>query len=102
MGLVIVRHKVKDFATWKKAFDAHASVRAAAGLSNSRLYHSVDDLSEIVILFDTDDIAKAKQFISSPDLKSAMTAAGVIDKPDVFVLTAAVDGPHLPHARRSG
>jgi hypothetical protein len=102
MGLVIVRHKVKDFPVWKKAFDAHASARGAAGLSNSRLYHSVDDPSEVVILFDTDDIAKAKQFISSADLKSVMTAAGVIDKPNAFVLTAAVDGPDLPHARRAG
>jgi hypothetical protein len=29
MGLVIVRHKVKDFATWKKAFEAHASPRGS-------------------------------------------------------------------------
>src|ERR1700692_1232881 len=101
MGLVIIRHKVKDFSIWKKAFDDHAPARGSAGLSNARLYHSVGDLSEVVILFDTDDIAKAKQFVSSADLKSAMTAAGVIDKPDVFVLTNAND-PDLPHARRSG
>ena len=101
MGLVIVRHKVKDFATWKKAFEAHASPRGVAGLSNARLFRSTDDPSEVVILFDTDDIAKAKQFVSSPELKVAMTAAGVIDKPDVFVLSDA-NGPDLPQARRSG
>jgi hypothetical protein len=101
MGLVIVRHKVKDFVSWKKAFDDHAQARGTAGLSNARLFRSVDDLSEIVILLDTDDIAKATQFISSPDLKSAMAEAGVIDNPDVFVLTDAND-PDLPRAWRSG
>ena len=91
MGLVIVRHKVKDFAAWKRSFDEHASARGAAGLSNARLLRSVDDPSEVVLLLDTDDIAKAKQFIASPDLKAAMTAAGVVDKPDVWVLNAAGD-----------
>jgi hypothetical protein len=101
MALVIVRHKVRDFAAWKNAFDAHASARGTAGLSNTRLYKSVDDPNEGVILFDTDDIAMAQQFIGSPELKSAMTAAGVIDNPDVLVLNAASE-PDLPHARRSG
>jgi hypothetical protein len=102
MGLIIVRHKVKGFASWKKAFDGHAaSARGTAGLSNTQLFRSVDDPSVVVLLFDTEDIAKAKQFISSPELKAAMTAAGVIDKPDVFVLSDAND-PDLPHARRSG
>jgi|JRHI01.1.fsa_nt_gi hypothetical protein len=101
MGLVIVRHKVKDFAAWKRAFEDHASARGTAGLSNARLFRSADDPSEVVILFDTDDIAKAKQFVSSPELKSAMTAAGVIDRPDMFVLSD-VNDLDLPHARRSG
>jgi len=57
--------------------------------------------SDIVVLLDTNDISKAKQFIASPELKSAMSAAGVVDKPDVFVLIPA-DGPDLPKARPSG
>ena len=27
MGLMIVRHKVKDYRSWKKAFDGHASAQ---------------------------------------------------------------------------
>ena len=57
--------------------------------------------SDVVVLLDTDDIGKAKQFIASPELKSAMSAAGVVDKPDVFVLIPA-DAPDLPKARPSG
>ena len=43
MGLVIVRHKVKDFAAWKRVFDDHASARGSAGLSNTRLFRSTWD-----------------------------------------------------------
>jgi hypothetical protein len=101
MALVIVRHKVAEFATWKRAFDGHAPARAEAGLSNVRVYSSADNSSDVVVLLDTDDIGKAKQFIASPELKSAMSAAGVVDKPDVFILIPA-DAPDLPKARPSG
>jgi len=101
MALVIVRHRVKEFGAWLAAFDAHGTARADAGFSNVRIYRSVDDSSEVVVLLDTADIGKATQFITSAEVKSAMAAAGVVDKPDVFVLTAA-DGSDLPRARRSG
>ena len=101
MALVIVRHKVAEFATWKTAFDAHAPARAGAGFFNARVYRSADDPSDVVVLLDTDDIGEAKQFIASTELKSAMSAAGVVDKPDVFVLISA-DAPDLPKARPSG
>ena len=89
MALLIVRHKVKDFAAWKAAFDAHKPTQMAAGLSNARLFRSADDASEVVVLLDAADISKAKQFVASPELKSAMEGAGVVDKPDVYLLNAA-------------
>ena len=63
MGLLIVRHKVKDFATWKKAFDGHAAAQKQAGLTKPRqprLFRSADDHNEVVILFDMKDVAAAK------------------------------------------
>jgi hypothetical protein len=89
MPLVVVRHKVKDYATWKKAFDGHAEAQKAAGLSNPRVYRSADDRNEAVILFDTSDIAAAKKFAASPDLKSTMQAAGVTDQPTIYLLEEA-------------
>ena len=89
MALVIIRHKVSDFAAWKKVFDSHASTQSASGLSNPRLFRSADDPSEVVILFDAADTGKAKQFAASSDLRSTMASAGVIDKPDIHILDAA-------------
>jgi hypothetical protein len=89
MGLMIIRHKIKDFPSWKRVFDGHATAQKAAGLTNPRVFRSADDRNETVILFDMQDVAKARQFGSSPDLKSTMQSAGVLDQPTVFFLEEA-------------
>jgi hypothetical protein len=80
-GRLIVRHKVRDFAARKKAFDGHASAQRAAGLTNPHVYRSTDDRNETVIEFDMRDIVAAKKFATSADLKSTMAPAGVFDQP---------------------
>ena len=37
MPILVIRHKMKDFAAWKKAYDAHAHARAAGGLGKGRV-----------------------------------------------------------------
>lgn len=89
MPILVIRHKMKDFAAWKKAYDAHANARAEGGLGKGRVTRSVDDPDELVLIFDVADITKAKAFCASDDLKSAMQGAGVIDKPDLYFLEEA-------------
>ena len=68
-------------------FDGHAEMQKAAGLSNPRIYHSADsNKSEIVVVFDTEDTKKAKEFAASADLKEAMAKAGVLDTPTIYFL----------------
>ena len=42
--------------------------------------------SEIVVVFDTEDTKKAKDFAASADLKEAMIKAGVLDTPTIYFL----------------
>jgi len=86
MGMLIVRHKVKDYAKWRPLFDGHVAKQKAAGLSHPRVLRSADDKSEIVIIFDDMDTAKAKEFAHSADLKETMTKAGVVDQPTIYFL----------------
>src|SRR5436190_971164 len=80
MGMMIVRHKVKDYGQWRPIFDGHVEMQRAAGLINPRVYHSADsNKSEIVVVFDTEDTKMAKDFAASADLKEAMIRAGVLD-----------------------
>ena len=86
MGLLIVRHKVKEFAAWKKAFDGHAAAQKGAGLTHPRLFRSADDYNEVMILFDMNDVAAAKKLAGSEDLKTTMKSAGVVDQPTMHFL----------------
>jgi len=62
MGMLIIRHKVKDYGEWRPMFDKHSLMQQAAGLSNPRVFRSADDKSEIVVVFDTKDTKRAKDF----------------------------------------
>lgn len=87
---VLITHKVKDFDTWVKAYDAEGSAtRAANGLLDVALARGIDDPSIVHIVFDITDIAKAKARINSPELKKIMTDAGVEGKPAIEFYTTA-------------
>ena len=87
MGMMIIRHKVRDYGQWRPIFDGHAEMQKVAGLVNPRVYHSADsNKSEIVVVFDTKDTKMAKDFAASPDLKDVMEKAGVVDAPTIYFL----------------
>ena len=87
MGMMIIRHKVRDYGQWRPIFDGHAEMQKAAGLSNPRVYHSADsNKSEIVVVFDTEDTNTAKDFAASADLEEVMAKAGVVDAPSIYFL----------------
>lgn len=83
---VLVRHKVRDFNSWKVAFDADRSKRLEAGLSETKLLRGAEDSNEVVLLLEAKDLNRAKALVSSPALRETMQASGVIDKPDVYFL----------------
>ena len=86
MPYLLVRHKVRDFSTWKTAYDAHLPAREAAGLRELHLLRNVEDTTEVVLLFETEDLGKARTFARSEDLRQAMEKAGVVDQPDICFL----------------
>ena len=88
MGMLVVRHKVKDYAKWRPMFDGHVEMQKAAGLTHPRVMRSADDKNEIVIIFDDMDTKKAKEFAHSADLKETMMKAGVSDTPTIYFLEA--------------
>lgn len=86
MTYLLVRHKNKDYAKWKKVFDEHSATRRASGSKGARLFRNADNPNEMVLIFEWDSLEKAKKFAQSEELKKTMEQAGVIDKPDVYFL----------------
>ena len=72
-----VHLKVKDYATWRTAYDGHEKGRVSAGITNGRVFRSAEDPNDVVILQDVADVAKARTWFGSDDLKAAMQKSGV-------------------------
>ena len=84
---ILIRHKVADFGKWKPVYEDHRFAREAAGLKDLHLWRNEGDPTEIIVLFEASDLAKAKEFIGSSDLKEKMQAAGVQGAPDIMFLS---------------
>jgi hypothetical protein len=81
-----VSHVVGNYDRWKKGFDEHGSIRTEAGLELRWIATDADDPSLVHVIFATDDIDKAKDVITSVDLKQKMKEAGVVSGPEIVVL----------------
>jgi heme-degrading monooxygenase HmoA len=89
MGVLIIHHKVADFATWKPVYDGHDAIRNSAGLTKGHVFRGVDDPNMVTIVLEFADRAKADAFSRSENLKNAMKAAGVTGKPEILLMTRA-------------
>jgi hypothetical protein len=89
MPFVLVRHRVQDFDRWKPFFDEHEVVRKEIGLSVAHLMRNADDPQEVLILFATSDLGKARGMTQSDDLRQVMEKAGVIGRPTFDFLNSA-------------
>jgi hypothetical protein len=85
-GKVIVRHKVRGFDAWKPYFMGDAERQRNAGFTRWHLTRNKHDKNELVIIFECEDLDKAKPMFSDPALAELMKKAGVLDQPTVFFL----------------
>ena len=46
--------------------------------------YDYDDNHNVTVVLAINDMAKARNFIKSPELKARMDSAGVVGKPDIF------------------
>jgi hypothetical protein len=84
-----VHLKVKDYATWRTSYDGHEKSRLSAGITNGRVFRNAEDQNDVVILQDVADVAKARIWFASDDLKAAMQKSGVVGSPNVRFAAAA-------------
>ncbi|MFQ5855124.1 MAG: antibiotic biosynthesis monooxygenase [Anaerolineae bacterium] len=92
MAYVSVRHRVKDYPTWKSTFDAFIENRKAGGEKTYQILHPVDDPNNLVLIFEWDTAENAQTFLSSPQLREAMGEAGVLEAPEIYILEEVARG----------
>jgi hypothetical protein len=55
---VTIHLKVKDYATWRTAYDGHEKSRLSAGITNGRVFRNAEDQNDVVILQDVADVER--------------------------------------------
>lgn len=100
MYVGIIKHKVRNFAAWKRAYDAHEP-RRAAGLGDGRVLRAIDAPNEVIVILEFDDPRRFKRFAASDALKRAMKEAGVIGRPTIMLCRDPVADATERRARAS-
>ncbi|MCH7773499.1 MAG: antibiotic biosynthesis monooxygenase [Bacteroidetes bacterium] len=86
MATVIVRHKVKDYESWKSAFEGFRDQRKAGGEMSFRILHLDDEPNNVFAIVEYDSLDNARNFFGGSELKEAMGNAGVMEQPDIYYL----------------
>src|SRR5580658_8198480 len=71
-----VHFKVKDFNAWRTGYNENEKNRQSAGITNGKVFRSADDPNEVVVLQDVADVAKARTWLGSDDVKAGMQKRG--------------------------
>ncbi len=93
MPELLIRHRVADFALWKRVFDEQRSTRWSNGCRGGQVFRNAEDPAELVILLDWDDLRRASLYSRSDELLESLRTAGVVDDPDLWILDQPDDAP---------
>lgn len=85
--VIMIKHKVADFAKWMEGYLAHDSMRNVYGITKFVVGRGMEDSNTVVVVDKIADLQKAKDFAASPSLKDAMGKAGVIGVPEIAYST---------------
>ena len=85
MATVFIRHRIKNYAKWKKAFEGFLPQRKAGGELSYVIGNVPGKVNNLCLLFQWDSAANATKFLKSKELKAAMEAATVSEPPEIFI-----------------
>jgi hypothetical protein len=81
--------KVKDFNAWQTSYNGNEKNRTSAGITNGSVFRNAQDPNDVVILQDVADVAKARTWLGSDEMKSTMQQSGVLGSPSIRFAAAA-------------
>ena len=91
MATLLVRHRVTNFDKWKKVFDRFEGLREKHGFTGHSVHRDETDPNIVVIVNHVGDMAEAKNYGASHELRDAMAEAGVQGAPEIAFLTDVED-----------
>jgi quinol monooxygenase YgiN len=83
---VLVHHQVADYRNWRSVFDAALDFRHEGGECSCRIFRKAGNPNDLTLLFEWEDIERAKRYMTSDDLRKKMQQSGVIGPPEIEYL----------------
>ncbi len=75
--IALVRHRVADFEAWRKVYDDFAPIQAEHGVHAHQVLRSIENPNDVIVTHTFDSREAADAFFAMPELKEAMSKAGV-------------------------
>jgi hypothetical protein len=89
IAVLTVKHRVKNYETWKATFDEMEPVRRRHGWLSTQVLRDATDPNWVTIVNRVRSLEDAKAYGASPDLKAAMQKGGIEGAPEVAFLSEA-------------
>ena len=86
---LFIRHRVGDYPSWRKEYDAFDAERRSLGVVGDAVYQKVGDANEVTVWHDFETAEAAEALMTSGPLRDAMAAGGVVGQPEMWVTTEA-------------
>lgn len=83
MVTTMVRHRVRDFDTWRKAFSDAAPAQQAGGMTGRSVHRAADEPNTVLVVTNFATMADARAFVDRDDVRTAMQRAGVEGQPRI-------------------
>jgi hypothetical protein len=81
--ILMVEHRVADYDTWKRGFEAHRDVQARHGATGYLIYRRQDDPAVVAVLVQFPTSEALEGFMNDPSLADSMESAGVVGVPQI-------------------
>jgi len=79
MIVMAIKHKVRDFGSWKSVYDSYPPT--AAGALFARVNRATEDTNDVLVVTGWNTVKEAQAFKSNSELGAKMAAAGVVGPP---------------------
>ena len=84
-ALVVFTLAVKDYAAWRKVWEAGAPLRERHGNVGAEAFQDPKDPNKLIVVDRYRDLASFERFLADPELMAAQASAGVLAPPTVLV-----------------
>jgi hypothetical protein len=101
--MVLVWHMVEDYNTWRPIYDGNLPNIQDGGMTRVVVGREHGNDNHIMVAHSVQDLAAARSFLESEDLKAKMEEGGVTGEPEISIVDVVeYDGAYMDNLERVG